>query len=324
MSLLVVGTIAYDSVSLGTEPRVDSLGGSATYFSIAASFFTSVAVVAVVGKDFEDSDRQYLLSRGVDISGMETAGGQTFRWSGSYDPNNMNIRETLETKLNVLAEFTPVIDDKHKNSDYLFLANIDPLIQINVLEQMASRPRLVAMDTMNFWIDDHVENLRETVALVDVLFMDENEIKTFTGKRSVIEAAKSAREMGPKVVVVKKGEHGVLVFNEGDTFSAPAFPLEKVKDPTGAGDCFAGGFMGYLSRSGDLSAEGFRRATIVGSVMGSYAVENFGSNRFESLVSDEIDDRFRGMAGMTYFDPLSNEDKLLDDNQGSKLIGETH
>ena len=152
MSLLVVGTIAYDSVSLGTESRVDSLGGSATYFSIAASFFTSVAVVAVVGKDFEDSDRQYLLSRGVDISGMETAGGQTFRWSGSYDPNNMNIRETLETKLNVLAEFTPVIDDKHKNSDYLFLANIDPLIQINVLEQMASRPRLVAMDTMNFWI----------------------------------------------------------------------------------------------------------------------------------------------------------------------------
>ena len=314
MSLLVVGTVAYDSVSAGTESRVDSLGGSATYFSGAASFFTHVAVVAVVGQDFHDDDRKYLVSKGVDISGISTAVGETFRWSGSYDPNNMNIRETLDTKLNVLADFTPVLSDSHKNSDYLFLANIDPLIQMNVLEQMLSRPRLVALDTMHFWIDDHIENLRETVELVDVLFMDENEIKTFTGAASVIKAAKSVREMGPKVVVVKRGEHGVLLFNEGDTFSAPAFPLEKVKDPTGAGDCFAGGFMGYLSKSGDMSAEGFRRATVVGSVMGSYAVENFGSERFTSLLSHDIDERFRGMSGMTYFTPLSNEDNLLYQN----------
>ena len=305
MTLLVVGSVAYDSVSTGAGTRDDALGGTATYFSIASSFFTNVSLVAVVGDDFLESDRNKLIQHGVNISNLEIANGNTFRWKGIYDNSDVNIRETLDTQLNVFEEFNPILNDKNKQSEFLFLANIDPALQLKTLNQMTTRPKIVALDTMNFWIDDHKQNLTAIIKQVDILFMDNKEIASFTGEINVIKAAKKITEMGPKTIVVKKGEHGVLMLNQGNIFVAPAIPIENVIDPTGAGDSFAGGFMGYLAKTNDMSNENFKRAIIAGSLMGSLAIEGFSIEKFASLTKQEIEKRFVQFVNTTSFEAKS-------------------
>ncbi|MGH2543206.1 MAG: PfkB family carbohydrate kinase, partial [Ardenticatenaceae bacterium] len=293
MSVLVVGSVAYDSVKTPAGSRADSLGGSAMYFAIATSCFTPVSIVAVVGDDFREEHVELLESHDVDVSGLERRPGKTFRWSGVYGAEDVNTRETLDTQLNVFADFSPSLTPAQRGSEYLFLANIDPELQLDVLSQMTRRPTLVALDTMNFWIDGKKDDLRRVVERVDVIFMDEGEARQFSGEANLSSAARRIHSMGPKTVLVKRGEHGVMMFNDGKVFVAPAFPLERVVDPTGAGDSFAGGFMGYLASTGDTSNEGFRRATVLGSVMGSFAVEGFSADRTSSLSKQEVEGRFR-------------------------------
>ena len=310
MSVLVVGSVAYDSVQTLVGSRNDALGGSATYFSVASSFFTPVSVVAVVGEDFRPEDTRLLRSHEVDISGLERRAGKTFRWSGLYGAEDVNTRDTLETRLNVFADFAPELSPRHRRQTYLFLANIAPELQLRVLDQMETRPTLVALDTMDFWIEGSGGSLRRVVEAVDVLFMDEGEVRSFAGEANLVRAARRVVTMGPSALIVKRGEHGVLLFRDGTAFSAPAFPLERVVDPTGAGDSFAGGFMGYLAATGDLSVEGFRRAAVVGSVMGSFAVESFSLERLGSLTRDDIEGRFRALTALTRFAPLGEDESL--------------
>ena len=310
MSLLVVGSVAYDSVTTKFGTRTNSLGGSAMYFSLSASFFSGVSLVAVVGDDFCQSKRALLSDFKIDLSGLDTAEGDTFRWEGIYDSHDFNNRDTIKTELNVFANFSPNLHSSHKKSEYLFLANIDPTLQLDILKQMASRPRLVALDTMDFWIDNHAIQLTETIKTVDVLFMDQEELKSFTKQDNILSAVEKIQEMGPKIIVVKKGEHGVLLFNNNDIYSAPAFPLRDVLDPTGAGDSFAGGFMGYIASTGDISANGLRRATVTGSVMGSFAVQEFSIDRFLTLRQEEIDERFRQMVQLTRIIPLQSDESV--------------
>lgn len=311
MSLLVVGSVAYDSVRTPVGARENSLGGSATYFSVSGSYFTDVSLVAVVGDDFSQENEKLLDLHGVDVAGLERKIGSTFRWSGVYGTEEVKTRQTLETHLNVFADFVPELKEEHRNIPFLFLANIDPQLQLSVLDQMEGRPRLVALDTMDFWIDGSGDSLQDVVKRVDVLVMDEGEVRSFTEEPNVCTAVDEVMSMGPSVVVVKRGEHGVLLFYKDTVFSAPALPLRRVVDPTGAGDSFAGGFMGYLAASGDLSLAGFRRAAVVGSVMGSFAVESFGLDGISSLTHDDIDDRFRMMTDLVQFDPLSEQNPLL-------------
>ena len=308
--MLVVGSVAYDTVQTSAGRREDALGGSGAYFSVAGSYFTTVGLVAVVGDDFDPAHRELLRSHDVDLSGLETKPGGTFRWSGVYGAEDVNTRDTLDTQLNVFADFDPRLSDAHRGQSYLFLANIDPELQMSVLDQMAERPRLVALDTMNFWIDGSREALRRVVGSVDVLFMDEGEVRSFSGEASLLAAARRIMDMGPAVVVVKRGEHGVLLVQEPGLFAAPAYPVEGVVDPTGAGDCFAGGFVGYLAATGDLSPHGFRRAAIVGTVMGSFAVESFSLDRVSSLERDDIERRFRTLTDITAFAPLGEGESL--------------
>lgn len=310
MSVLVVGSVAYDSVQTLSGSRTDALGGSATYFSIASSYFTDVSLVAVIGEDFLPEHVDFLKSHGVDTSGLERREGKTFRWAGIYDTEDMNSRETLDTQLNVFADFAPDLTATQRKNDYLFLANIDPKLQSSVLEQMDSRPKLVALDTMNFWIEGKTDDLREAVSSVDVLFMDEGEARQFSGELNLIKAARHIHDLGPETVVVKRGEHGVMLFHKGTVFAAPAFPLEGVVDPTGAGDSFAGGFMGYVSATGDISPDGLRRATVLGSVMGSFAVQDFSADRVGHLTQDDIDTRFRAFGELTNFSALSSSESL--------------
>ena len=310
MPLLVVGSVAYDTVRTSTGLRKDALGGSATYFSIAASYFSTVGLVAVVGQDFANSDIEILRSHEIEISGLEIRQGKTFRWSGEYGTEDINTRDTIDTQLNVFGEFSPKLSDVQRGSEYLFLANIDPSLQLDVLGQMSQRPNLVALDTMNFWIDGGIESLYRVVENVDVLFMDEGEIRSFTGEINLVSAARKVMETGPSVVVVKRGDHGVLLFQGDDVFSAPAFPLESVIDPTGAGDCFAGGFMGYLAATGDLSNTGFRRAAMAGTVMGSFTVESFSVDRINLLGKNDIEERFRTLTEIMAFEPLAEGESL--------------
>ena len=308
MSLLVVGSVAYDTVSTPYGHRENALGGSATYFSIAASYFTPVSVVAVVGEDFAKADIDLLDSRGVDTSGLERAQGQTFRWTGEYN-QDLNSRETLDTQLNVFADFTPTLSDGHRDAPFLFLANIDPALQFDVLGQMEQRPRFVALDTMNFWIDGSRDDLSRIVSEVDVLFMDFDEVRSFAREPNVLLAAKRIQGMGPRVVAAKRGEHGALIFDGPSAFAAPAFPLESPVDPTGAGDSFAGGFMGCLAATGDTGPDALRRAAMVGAVMGSFAVESFSADRLSSLTHDDIARRYRQLADINRF-PDSGGDQL--------------
>ncbi len=310
MSLLVVGSVAYDSVITPLGKRDKSLGGSAMYFSVASSYFTSPSIVAVVGEDFEADDVALMESHGVDTSGLERRKGKTFHWAGEYGTEDVNIRETLDTRLNVFADFSPSLSPEQRRADFLFLANIDPELQVDVLNQMETRPKLVALDTMNFWIEGKRDALTRIVEAVDVLFVDEGEARSYTQQPNLVSAARRIHEVGPKTVIIKRGEHGALMFNGGTPFAAPAIPLERVVDPTGAGDCFAGGFIGYLSATGDLSDAGFRRAAAFGSVMGSFAVESFSADRVASLTHEDIEDRFGKFTELLHLPPLADGETL--------------
>jgi sugar/nucleoside kinase (ribokinase family) len=301
--MLVVGSVAYDSVDTPSGKNDDQLGGSATYFSVASSYLTDVAVLAVIGQDFNPSDKSMLSDRGIDTSGLAQVDGNTFRWSGSYR-EDLNSAITLETQLNVFADFAPELRDSHKNLPFLFLANIDPNLQASVLSQMTTRPKLVACDTMNLWIDIARPALVSLIKDVDILLINEAEALQLTEQDGVASAAASLLEGGLRAVVIKRGEYGAVVFHQDFTFAVPAYPLVSVVDPTGAGDSFAGGFLGYLSSVGDTGNDAIRRAAVVGSVMASFAVESYGLDRLRSLSATDIDARFDAFVDLTRFHPL--------------------
>lgn len=302
VSLLVVGTVALDSVKTPFGNVDNALGGSATYFSTSASYFTDVRLVAVIGEDFPKEHISFLKGKNIDVRGLEVQKGETFRWQGEYG-YDLNEANTLATHLNVLATFRPKIAEDYKDSDVVFLANIDPDIQFDVLKQV-KRPRLVACDTMNYWIASKVDALKRTLKEVDLLTINEAEIRQLAGESSLVKAAKAVQAMGPKTIVVKQGSYGALMFHGHSVFSAPAYPLESVFDPTGAGDTFAGGFMGYLANTMNFSEESMRQAVIFGSVMASMNVEAFSLDRLRSLDYKEIEGRFREFKKLTHFEDL--------------------
>jgi sugar/nucleoside kinase (ribokinase family) len=310
MSILVVGSVAYDTVEtpFGKAERV--LGGSASFFAVAASFFVPVNLVGVVGEDFGEAQLVAFRGRDIDLEGLERVPGKTFHWQGRYS-FDLNARETVCTELNAFETFKPKIPARYRRSEQVFLGNIDPVLQREVLDQV-ERPRLVACDTMNFWIEGKPDELRKTLARVDVLLINDAEARQLSGEWNVVKAARAIRAMGPRVLVVKKGEHGVLMFTEGESFAAPAYPLEEVFDPTGAGDTFAGGFVGYLAeQTGGAAGTGprdegaaLRRAVIMGSTLASFSVEAFSLDRLLRLTRAEIDARFRLFKQLTHFEPL--------------------
>ncbi len=302
MSLLVVGSMALDSVKTPFGEREDAVGGSATYFSASASFFTPLRLVAVVGADFPESALEFLAGRKVDLAGLERSEGKTFRWKGSYD-FDLNTAHTLDTQLNVFERFRPQVPDAYRESEYIFLANIDPGLQALVLDQVKA-PRLVACDTMNFWIDGKRKELAETLRRVDMLIINEGEARELAGEANILRAARKVREMGPKTLIIKRGEYGALLFEGDSLFSAPGLPLEDIYDPTGAGDTFAGGFMGYLASTNNLAHDSLRRAVIFGSVMASFNVESFSFDRLERLTYPEIEARYRVFSDLARFEPL--------------------
>lgn len=303
MSILVVGSVAFDSVETPFGRVEDVLGGSATYFSTSASFFTDVNLVAVVGDDFSSEHVDFLRSRNIDLTGLTRVPGQTFHWKGRYG-YDLNEAQTLETHLNVFADFKPVVPDSYADADYLILANIDPELQLEVLNQVKS-PRLVACDTMNYWISSKPDALWKVLERVDFIIINEGEARQLSGEANLVKAARKILARGAKNLIVKRGEYGVLMFTGTTVFAAPAYPLEEVFDPTGAGDTFAGGFMGYLANTGNLSEEGIRQAIIFGSVMASFTVEDFSLNRLKTLTYGEIEARYRSMKAMTHFQGLS-------------------
>lgn len=289
--LLVVGSVALDSVETPFGRVQEALGGSATYFSYAASFFTKVRLVATVGEDFPRQHVQLLEARGVDVTGLQMARGRTFRWVGQYG-YDLNEARTLETQLNVFAEFRPRLVPEQRRVPFLFLANIDPELQLDVLHQMDERPRLVALDTMNFWIQGKRPALLSVLAEVDVVTINDGEARQLAGEPNLVKAARAISGMGPKTVVVKRGEYGALMISNGAFFIVPAYPLESVYDPTGAGDTFAGGFMGYLAAQNRTDDATMRRALVQGSVMASFTVEDFSLERLMRLTPSEIEARF--------------------------------
>ncbi len=300
MTVLVVGSVALDSVETPFGKADNVLGGSATFFSASASHFAPVQLVGVVGNDYPVDQLEALAARGVDLSGIERADGASFRWRGRYR-HDLNAAETLETHLGVFSHFSPKIPASFRGAPFVFLANIDPRLQLDVLRQV-ERPRLVACDTMNFWIESRRPELLELLARVDLITLNDSEARQLTEEANLVKAARWILARGPKHVIIKKGEHGAFMFTESTVFFAPAFPLEDVFDPTGAGDSFAGGFMGYLARSGDLSEPNLRRAVVYGSAMGSFAVERFSIARFLELGPDEIAARVRQFHRLVTFD----------------------
>jgi len=299
-SILVVGSVAFDSVKTPFGEVDDILGGSATYFSVASSYFAPVRVVAVVGDDFEDRHIAVLRKHQIDIEGLKRAEGRTFRWKGEYG-YDLNECRTLDTQLNVFAAFNPVIPEAYRTSEYVFLGNIDPDLQLSVLEQI-QRPRIVACDTMNFWIQGKPDAVKRTLAHVDILIINDGETRMLANEPNLVRAASKIMDMGPETLIVKRGEYGVLMFNGKSIFGAPAFPLEEVFDPTGAGDSFAGGFMGALAHASDVNERVFRRSIIYGSVMASFNVEQFSLNRLTNLTRSEIDQRFSQFKALTHFE----------------------
>jgi sugar/nucleoside kinase (ribokinase family) len=306
MSILVVGSVAFDAVKTPFGEREEILGGSATYFSIAASFFTGVSVVAVVGEDFSKKHEEAFHARRIDISGLERKPGKTFRWKGEYG-YDLNTRETIYTHLNVFADFQPKLPDNVRQFPYLFLGNIGPLLQCQVRSQVNSS--LVALDTMNYWIESAPDDLKAALKVIDILIINDEEARELAREPNLIRAAKKILGMGPKRLVVKRGEYGAAMFSQDNYFAIPAFPQEDVFDPTGAGDSFAGGFMGYLAASGHNDEAAMRRAMIYGSVMASFNVEEFGCDRLQRLTYQEINDRFRQFKEITHFEELLFERK---------------
>jgi sugar/nucleoside kinase (ribokinase family) len=302
MSILVVGSVAYDTVETPFGRAEKVLGGSASFFSVAASFFAPVNLVAVVGDDFSDQAMSAFAGRPVDLEGLERTAGKTFHWQGKYS-YDLNSRETVCTDLNVFEFFKPRIPDRYRRSEHVFLGNIDPVLQRQVLDQV-ERPQLVACDTMNFWISGKPEELRRTLAAVDILLINDAEARQLSGEWNIVKAARAIRALGPRTLVIKKGEHGVLMFSEEGSFAAPAYPLEEVFDPTGAGDTFAGGFLGYLAGSPKIDEGALRRAVIMGSTLASFCVEAFSLDRLLTLTRPEIDARYRLFKRLTHFEEV--------------------
>jgi sugar/nucleoside kinase (ribokinase family) len=300
MSLLVVGSVALDTVETPFGRADDALGGSATFFSAAASLFCPVQLVGVVGDDYPVEALAFLADRGVDLAGLERAPGESFRWSGVYS-YDLNSRDTLETRLGVFANFNPKIPDQFRDAEWVFLGNIDPELQISVLDQVRS-PRFVACDTMNLWIEIKRSRLLELLERVDLLLVNDAEARQLSGQSNLAKAARWILERGPRNLIIKKGEHGAMLFTPGSVFFVPGYPLEDVFDPTGAGDAFAGGFMGHLARIGSCEEPDLRRAVVYGSVLGSYAVERFSVDRFKDLTMEEYEERFRAFREMTAFE----------------------
>lgn len=291
MSVLVVGSVAYDSVETPYAKIDEALGGSATFFSSVASFFAPVNLVAVVGNDFRHDDIQFLREKGVDLDGLQTEPGETFRWKGKY-LKNMNDRETIYTHLNVFEKFNPVLPEKYKDSEFVFLANIGPELQYNVIEQV-KQPKFVAMDTMNFWITGEPDALKKTLSRVDALVINDSEVQLLSRENNIYKGARIIQGMGPETLIIKKGEHGAILIHKDSFFSCPAYPVENLYDPTGAGDTFAGGLMGYLAMKGEITNDNLRRGIVVASALASFCVEGFSVDRLKEISADDIKSRIR-------------------------------
>ena len=299
MSILVVGSLAFDTIETPFGKVDKVLGGSAVYFSVAASFFTEVFLVGVVGKDFPESHLNILRERGIDLQGLKQEDGATFHWEGRYG-YDLNEAHTLDTKLNVFEKFSPDIPEAYRDLEYVFLANIDPELQLRVLKQV-HKPKVVALDTMNFWIENKLDALKETIKFVDILIINEAEARELAKEYNLVKAARTISSFGPKALIIKQGTYGALLFTNSSIFSAPAYPLEVTLDPTGAGDSFAGGFMGYLAKCRNLHDVGIRQAIIFGSVMASFCVEQFSVERLRILTDQEIASRFTEFLNLTCF-----------------------
>jgi sugar/nucleoside kinase (ribokinase family) len=303
MSLLVVGTVAFDAIETPFGKTDKIVGGAASYIALASSYFTKeINLVSVVGDDFPQDFMDTLKGQGVNLDGLQIKQGEkSFFWSGRYH-NDMNSRDTLDTQLNVLGDFDPIVPESYKNCDFLMLGNLMPAVQQKVLSQLSKRPKLIVLDTMNFWMDIAMPELMETLKGIDVLTINDSEARQLSGEYSLVKAAQKILAMGPKVLVIKKGEHGALLFNKEEVFFAPALPLEDVFDPTGAGDSFAGGFIGYLAKTKDISFENMKRAIIFGSAMASFTVEKFGTERLIGLSQEDVSNRVQEFVDLVQFD----------------------
>lgn len=303
MSLLVVGTVAFDAIETPFGKTDKIVGGAASYIALASSYFTKeINLVSVVGDDFPQEFMNTLKGQGVNLDGLQIKQGEkSFFWSGRYH-NDMNSRDTLDTQLNVLGDFDPIVPESYKNCEFLMLGNLMPQVQQKVLSQLSKRPKLIVLDTMNFWMDIAMPELMETLKGIDVLTINDSEARQLSGEYSLVKAAQKILAMGPKVLVIKKGEHGALLFNKEEVFFAPALPLEDVFDPTGAGDSFAGGFIGYLAKTKDISFENMKRAIIFGSAMASFTVEKFGTERLIGLSQEDVSNRVQEFIDLVQFD----------------------
>jgi sugar/nucleoside kinase (ribokinase family) len=303
MSLVVVGTVAFDAIETPFGKTDKIVGGAASYIALASSYFNpDIALVSVIGDDFPEAFLNTLKGTGVNLDGLEIRKGEkSFFWSGKYH-NDLNSRDTLDTQLNVLADFKPVVPAYARNSDFLMLGNLVPAVQKSVIEQMTARPKLIVMDTMNFWMDVALDDLKTNLKMIDVLTINDEEARQLSGEYSIVKAARKILAMGPKFLVIKKGEHGALLFSENEVFFAPALPLEEVFDPTGAGDSFAGGFIGYLSKTRDISFDNMKRAVIFGSAMASFTVEKFGTERLIGLSESDVQERVQEFINLVQFD----------------------
>jgi sugar/nucleoside kinase (ribokinase family) len=299
----VVGTVAFDAIETPFGKTDKIVGGAASYISLAASYFTKdIQLVSVIGDDFPDSFLNTLKLQGIKLDGLQIKKGEkSFFWSGKYH-NDLNNRDTIDTQLNVLANFDPIVPESSKNCEFLMLGNLVPAVQQSVISQLSSRPKLIVLDTMNFWMDIAMDELKKTIARIDVLTINDSEARQLSGEYSLVKAAQKILEMGPKVLVIKKGEHGALLFNKEEVFFAPALPLEEVFDPTGAGDSFAGGFIGYLAKTKDISFENMKRAIIFGSAMASFTVERFGTEKLIGLTQDQINERVQQFVDLVQFE----------------------
>lgn len=305
MSLIAVGTVAFDAIETPFGKTDKVVGGAATYITLAANYFVKKSnLISVIGDDFPTAFLADMEQRGIAQEGLQIkAGEKSFFWSGKYH-YDLNSRDTLVTELNVLADFKPVVPESYQGCEYLMLGNLDPNVQLSVIDQLKERPKLVVLDTMNFWMDIAIEPLKEVIAKIDVLTINDEEARQLTGEYSLVKAAQKILEMGPSHLIIKKGEHGALLFDQEQVFFAPALPLEDVVDPTGAGDTFAGGFIGYLAHTKDLSFENMKRAVIIGSAMASFTCEAFGPERLLQLTTDEIDVRIQKFVDLVDFDIL--------------------
>ena len=303
MSILIVGTVAFDAIETPFGKTDKIVGGAATYIGLSSSFFTKkLNLVSVVGEDFPKSAIKMLEDHSVCTKGLQIKEGQkTFFWSGKYH-NDMNSRDTIETQLNVLETFNPIVPEEHKESEFLMLGNLMPSVQKKVLDQMTKRPKLVVLDTMNFWMDHFLNDLLESLKDVDVLTINDEEARQLSGEYSLVKASKKILSMGPKHLIIKKGEHGALLFNKEEVFFAPALPLEEVFDPTGAGDSFAGGFIGYLEKTNDISFENMKRAVIYGSAIASFCVEKFGTQKLEEITENDLKERVQKFVNLIQVD----------------------